>query len=210
MEGSPKRREDHIPNMQSPLHHSPIHVIRSGPDGPPSSTFVHADPSVFKQVVQMLTGFSPSHNKKLEATTAGGNNSIPILHLKTAAPKKPGLTPDQPAFRLHERRRSSIKKLSLNALAPSLAQQPSPWKPEVLSLSHLNFPSLSLSPVTPLLIDPFSHPSPALDVKLDEERAIREKGFFLHPSPRSSAITSPQPRLLPLFPLTSSQPSGLE
>lgn len=173
---------------------SPRPMTRSEPDSPCPPTFVQAEPSTFKQVVQMLTGFSPPARCK---ANTGGHHSIPPL--KTAVPKKPG----QPRFRLYERR-SSLKKLSLKPLVPFPAQSSlgfSPRKPKILSPSLLHFPSLSLSPVTPLLPDPFSHP-PALDVNA-EERAIKEKGFFLHRSPRGSA-TSPQPRLLPLFPLTSS------
>ena len=40
-----------------------------------------------------------------------------------------------------------------------------------------------------------------------EDRAIAEKGFYLHPSPRGNASgrgdLTPPPRLLPLFPLQS-------
>lgn len=36
-----------------------------------------------------------------------------------------------------------------------------------------------------------------------EERAIAEKGFYLHPSPLSTPRGSDPPELLPLFPLHS-------
>ncbi|XP_074566267.1 VQ motif-containing protein 31-like [Curcuma longa] len=37
----------------------------------------------------------------------------------------------------------------------------------------------------------------------EEEQAIKERRFYLHPSPRSRTRMMPQPDLLPLFPLTS-------
>ncbi|GAB4858867.1 hypothetical protein Ancab_010344 [Ancistrocladus abbreviatus] len=43
--------------------------------------------------------------------------------------------------------------------------------------------------------------------KAAEEKAIAEKGFFLHPSPASTPPDL-EPRLLPLFPVTSSRVSG--
>ncbi|KAJ1403440.1 hypothetical protein SESBI_27281 [Sesbania bispinosa] len=78
----------------------------------------------------------------------------------------------------------------------------SPRKPEILSPSLLDFPSLALSPVTPLNDDPFDKSSPSLGNSSEEDKAIAEKGFYLHPSP----ITTPrdsEPQLLPLFPVTS-------
>jgi hypothetical protein len=40
-----------------------------------------------------------------------------------------------------------------------------------------------------------------------EEKAIKERGFYLHPSPGSTPRES-EPRLLPLFPVTSPRVSG--
>nr|GEU81380.1 copia protein [Tanacetum cinerariifolium] len=65
---------------------------------------------------------------------------------------------------------------------------------EILSPSILDFPSLVLSPVTPL--------SPSVGNSSEEDKAIAEKGFYLHPSPRTVEVTA-EPRLLPLFPVTS-------
>lgn len=73
---------------------------------------------------------------------------------------------------------------------------------DILSPSLLDFPALALSPVTPLLPDPFNR-SPVIVVDRDaEEKAIAQKGFYLHPSPTSTPRDS-EPRLLPLFPVTS-------
>ena len=79
----------------------------------------------------------------------------------------------------------------------------SPRGIELLSPSMLDFPSLALgSPVTPLPPLPGSQEAAAA-----EDRAIAEKGFYLHPSPRGNAGAGadlqPPPRLLPLFPVQS-------
>ncbi|CAN8252787.1 unnamed protein product [Cochlearia groenlandica] len=69
----------------------------------------------------------------------------------------------------------------------------------VLSPSMLNFPKLGLnSPVTPLRSndDPFNKSSPLSLSSEEEDKAIAEKGFYLHPSPRDSKPLL----LLPLFP----------
>lgn len=84
----------------------------------------------------------------------------------------------------------------------------SPRKPEILSPSLLDFPKLVLSPVTPLNEDPFNKSSPStVGNSSEEERAIAEKGFYLHPSPISTPRDS-EPQLLTLFPLTSPRVSG--
>ncbi|KAL2341883.1 hypothetical protein Fmac_009823 [Flemingia macrophylla] len=143
------------------------------------TTFVQADTSSFKQVVQMLTGSSET--------------------VKQAA-SKPNMKPNKKQFKLYERRNSlgrNNNNLSINPLSSFFSAR----KPDILSPSILDFPSLVLSPVTPLIPDPF-HRSEA-----EEDKAIKEKGFFLHPSPVSTPRDS-QPRLLPLFPTTSPKASS--
>ncbi|CAL1392696.1 unnamed protein product [Linum trigynum] len=97
---------------------------------------------------------------------------------------------------------------------------------EILSSSLLYFPKLTLSLVTPLNQDTFSHNNDALSPcpssagncssssssssPLEEEdRAIAEKGFFLHPSPVSTPRES-KAQLLTLFPLTSPRAEELQ
>lgn len=100
----------------------------------------------------------------------------------------------------------------INTLAPNFGPNSgfSPRNPEILSPSILDFPSLTLSPVTPLNEDPFdkSSSSPSLGNSSEEERAIAEKGFYLHPSPRTATPRDSQPQLLPLFPVVSPRVSG--
>ncbi|KAI8032820.1 VQ motif-containing protein 4 [Camellia lanceoleosa] len=77
--------------------------------------------------------------------------------------------------------------------------------PEILSPSMLDFPSLVLSPVMPLIEDPFNKScSPSIGTSSsEEEKAIAEKGFYLHPLPRTTTPRgSEPPQLLPLFPVT--------
>ncbi|VAH79275.1 unnamed protein product [Triticum turgidum subsp. durum] len=160
---------------------SPRPVPRTIETTPFPTTFVQADTTSFKQVVQMLTGSDAGN----QAASGSG----------PCRPKKP-------SFKLYERR-SSLKNLKM--IAPlAMGAPPSPRNasaaPEILSPSVLDFPSLKLSsPVTPLTGDPF-FPSPASSSGDAAERAaIADKGFFFHPSPRGAE----PPRLLPLFPVSS-------
>nr|GMD90186.1 VQ motif-containing protein 4-like [Ipomoea batatas] len=140
-------------------------------NNPYPTTFVQADTSSFKQVVQMLTGSSD----------AAKGFSIPP---NKTPPKKQG-------FKLYERRNSLKNGLIISPLNSGSTF----LKPEVLSPSILDFPALVLSPVTPLTDYPFVDKSWS-----EEEKAIAEKKFYLHPSPRTD---SQPPQLLPLFPVTS-------
>lgn len=179
---------------------------------PYPTTFVQADTTSFKQVVQMLTGSTETAKQ----ASSGKPNSDPpknlIPPIKTMPTKQQG-------FKLYERR-NSLKNLKISPLVPGFVPNTSgfsPRMPEILSPSLLDFPGLALSPVTPLMTDPFNrspHQNPSccaakssnLDSKA-EERAISEKGFYLHPSP-STTPRDQEPRLLPLFPVTSPRVSG--
>ncbi|RDY09782.1 VQ motif-containing protein 4, partial [Mucuna pruriens] len=149
-------------------------------DSPYPTTFVQADTSTFKQVVQMLTGSS-------ETTKPHPQQQDPIPSKNFNIPPK-----KQQGFKLYERRNSNLKNtLMINTLVPNFAHNSglssSPHKPEILSPSLLDFPSLTLSPVTPLNDDPFDKSSPSLgSTSSEEEKAIAEKGFYLHPSPMST------------------------
>ncbi|XP_051125392.1 VQ motif-containing protein 4-like [Andrographis paniculata] len=201
------------------LHNRPsppstIPMTRSDPSNPYPTTFVQADTSSFKQVVQMLTG--SSETARTAARPEPARNPIP--------PMKTGLRKDKPASKLYERR-NSLKNFKISPLAPGLvnarpgyfngyAGSPRPATPEILSPSILDFPSLVLSPVTPLIPDPFHRTGGGAGnncgSRLDtaaEDKAIKEKGFYLHPSPASTPRDS-EPRLLSLFPVTSPRVVG--
>ncbi|GLT29474.1 hypothetical protein SLA2020_043400 [Shorea laevis] len=207
------------PPPPPPLQPKPI--TRSEPANPYPTTFVQADTSSFKQVVQMLTG--SSETAKLASSTKPANPSQPEPNPKAhnIPPIKsiPNKNRQQSGFKLYERR-NSLKNLKINPLNPVFAQNNSgfsPRKPEMLSPSILDFPSLVLSPVTPLIPDPFDRSGPtnygncfnnnATINPEAEEKAIKEKGFYLHPSPSTTPRDS-EPRLLPLFPTTSPRVSG--
>ncbi|XP_052180571.1 VQ motif-containing protein 4-like [Diospyros lotus] len=187
---------------------TPKPVTRSEPNNPYPTTFVQADTSSFKQVVQMLTG---SETTAKHAAVGGRpdphRNSIPPI--KTG-PRK------HSSSRLYERR-NSLKNFKISPLVPGLGRSSgvsprNPATPEILSPSILDFPSLLLSPVTPLIPDPFNRTTKCgsggagLDMEA-ESQAIAKKGFYFHPSPANTPRES-EPRLLPLFPVTSPRVSG--
>nr|KYP43839.1 hypothetical protein KK1_034709 [Cajanus cajan] len=89
--------------------------------------------------------------------------------------------PKKPNFKLQERRGKKLE-LSVGVAERMMMVMASPVSP----LEMLARGSGSGSPRTP-------HEE-------EEERAIAEKGFYLHPSPLS---TPRSPQLLPLFPLHS-------
>ncbi|KAE8706909.1 VQ motif-containing protein 31 [Hibiscus syriacus] len=151
----------------------------------PLTTFVQTDSNNFQEIVQRLTG--PSDGDPTQAV----------------AKKDPGLK--RPISKLHERRQNMMRpKLEI-------VKSPLSFKPAT-SLGRSGSSSLLTSPVgTPSSI--FSKLTLLVDEKIEEldkrklnteeeEKAIRERRFYLHPSPRSRAGKT-EPELLVLFPLTS-------
>jgi hypothetical protein len=207
------------PNVQSQSNGqipSPRPITRSEPGNPYPTTFVQADTTSFKQVVQMLTGSSETSKQATTTTLNKSNHHNNIPPIKSIPTKQQG-------FKLYERRNSLHKNLNINPLSPTTIFNNSSFSPrnkqEILSPSILDFPSLVLSPVTPLIPDPFNRSgsngssagasarSGCLNAEA-EDKAIKEKGFFLHPSPVSTPRDSEPPRLLPLFPTTSPRASS--
>ncbi|CAA2954192.1 Hypothetical predicted protein [Olea europaea subsp. europaea] len=182
-----------------------VPITRSEPNSPHPTTFVQADTSSFKQVVQMLTGSTETVRHASRSDPA--KNPIP--------PMKTGMKKDKSTSKLYERR-NSLKDFKISPLGPGLMNtrprflsgysgSPRMGTAEVLSPSILDFPSLVLSPVTPLIPDPFNRSPNDGASNLNtaaEEKAIKEKGFYLHPSPANTPRDT-EPRLLPLFPVTS-------
>ncbi|KAK3424352.1 VQ motif-containing protein 4 [Eucalyptus grandis] len=195
-----------IPTTPHPL--TPKTITRSETN-PYPTTFVQADTTNFKQVVQMLTGSSETVNKQASKPPSGSTSpqdppSLPPNNSKSAIP------PKKQGFKLYERRNSLKNSLMINTLVPGFGPNSgfSPRKQEILSPSMLDFPRLALSPVTPLNEDPFYRSSPSLGSSSEEDRAIAEKGFYLHPSPINTPRDA-EPQLLPLFPVTSPRVSGV-
>lgn len=188
-------------------------ATRSESANPYPTTFVQADTTSFKQVVQMLTGSSETAKQASSSSTAAAasttksgpaNGSDPVSRSANHIPP----VKSKSGFKLYERR-NSLKNLKINPLIPVYATASgfSPRKPEILSPSILDFPALVLSPVTPLIPDPFDRSGSSHLDKAAEEKAIKEKGFYLHPSPATTPREA-EPRLLPLFPTTSPRASS--
>ncbi|KAL3522288.1 hypothetical protein ACH5RR_015122 [Cinchona calisaya] len=208
------------PSPRTPPPQTPIPITRSEPNSPYPTTFVQADTSSFKQVVQMLTGSSDTaKNLASGSTRPEPASSQPSFKNHSIPPIKTGPKKEKSGSKLYERR-NSLKNFKLSPLAPGLVNRtgfssnsPRPVTPEILSPSLLDFPSLVLSPVTPLIPDPFNrspHSGSSSNSNLDmeaEDKAIAKKGFYFHPSPSNTPRDS-EPRLLPLFPVTSPRVAG--
>ncbi|XP_074341134.1 VQ motif-containing protein 4-like isoform X2 [Apium graveolens] len=203
---SPNSHGTNISGSSKSGHSTP--VTRSDPNNPYPTTFVQADTSSFKQVVQMLTGTSET------AKLASCGSTRPDL-VRNLIPPIKSVTKKDKASRLYERR-NSLKNFKISTpLVPGGFENylGSPRTPEVLSPSMLKFPALILSPVTPLILDPFNRCGSAHNVisTIDmeaENKAIAHKGFYLHPSPTTTPRSGSEPRLLPLFPVTSPRVSS--
>ncbi|CAK9182998.1 unnamed protein product [Ilex paraguariensis] len=199
--GSSSNSNGSLQIQTPPLTPKPITRSETNPY---PTTFVQADTSTFKQVVQMLTGSSETAKQVSKPTPSDpppSRGSIPPI--KTGGQKKQG-------FKLYERRNSLKNGFMISPLMPGFAPNSgfSPRKQEILSPSILDFPSLVLSPVTPLIEDPFDKSSsPSMGNSSEEEKAIAEKKFYFHPSPNTTTGVA-EPRLLPLFPVTSPRVSG--
>nr|XP_043624621.1 VQ motif-containing protein 4 [Erigeron canadensis] len=183
-------------------------IPRSDPNNAYPTTFVQADTTSFKKVVQMLTG--SSETVKAASTRPDPPTRNPIPPMKTGQNKKP-------TSKLYERR-NSMKNFKISPLVPGFVNGSGfsgsprrPSTPEILSPGILNFPGLALSPVTPLVPDLFRSPVTGDGSNLNveaEDKAIAKKGFYLHPSPANTPRRDSEPRLLPLFPVTSPRVSS--
>ncbi|XP_077216253.1 VQ motif-containing protein 31-like [Tasmannia lanceolata] len=166
----------------------------------PPTTFVQADTHTFRDLVQKLTGATDDTPEKMPITMPARLSS---------SRSTPDVGPRRSPFKLHERRQS-MRKLEIKLGLTSLRNS-TPFSPR----SHLIISPIP-SPVTPLGSDTLfsggqfsvsgsESSSPAVS---EEEKAIAEKGFYLHPSPLSTPRGTDPPELLPLFPLCSPKQSG--
>uniref|UniRef100_A0A803NGB9 VQ domain-containing protein n=2 Tax=Cannabis sativa TaxID=3483 RepID=A0A803NGB9_CANSA len=167
------------------------------PTSPAPTTFVQADPNNFKDLVQKLTGGDSLEKSPAAVPTRLSSSSKPSIEYPTGPRRSP--------FKLQDRRQTMRKleiKLSLATINGGGGCGPS----QMIHWVDSPIPS----PVTPLgsesLFVPSSSsgsPSPSSPAISEEEKAIAEKGFYLHPSPLSTPRLSEPPELLNLFPLTS-------
>ncbi|KAI3473785.1 hypothetical protein Pfo_030824 [Paulownia fortunei] len=178
-------------NNPNPSFPPTFHSFPNGfdPNSIPNTTFVQADPSTFRAVVQRLTGASPT---KIAGKTSSGE-----------------MGPRRPAFKLHERRPTARKlEIKLNNSSNNGGASPTLHSPSsAAARNHRSFLGenmLMVSPVSPLeYLAARGSPKTPRSPMEEEERAIAEKGFYLHPSPLSTPRGSDPPELLPLFPLHS-------
>ncbi|KAF4399770.1 hypothetical protein CsatB_012978 [Cannabis sativa] len=183
----------------------------------PNTTFVQADPSTFRAVVQKLTGApdDPSAQKLPLTLPSRFNNPKPV---------STDMGPRRPAFKLHERRQNTKKlELNLTTSAPattgygngngvstnvSLGRYRSGGS--LTGLVGGGDQMMMVSPVSPFEFlargSPRTPVSPSCmeeEEKEEEEKAIAGKGFYLHRSPLNTPRGSEPPELLTLFPLSS-------
>ncbi|XP_026435206.1 VQ motif-containing protein 31-like [Papaver somniferum] len=185
----------------------------SNQDSTPLTTFVQADTNTFRELVQRLTGSSDRDHGTSNVPPQSNNNAVATNESTTT--KVIGVK--KPTFKLHERRQYS--KTKLEVVNPGFQFRPgspilSPSRPGLHKTKLLPSPTkvANYSPI-PSPSQPFANlsileekamhnlPSDSLNNEEEEEKAIQEMRFYLHPSPRSK--TSSEPELLTLFPLTS-------
>ncbi|CAJ1937669.1 unnamed protein product [Sphenostylis stenocarpa] len=173
----------------------PVHGAAS--DCKPLTTFVQTNSDAFREVVQRLTG--PS-----EASAAKEGEAGKVSTIKRTTSK------------LHERRKSMKPKLEIvkptfhgkngSSLSPSKSRSssfsPSPRSGCSSLLPSPTTPSTLFSQLTILEHERKEEfVKPELNIE-EEEKAIKERRFYLHPSPRAKPGYS-EPELLFLFPLAS-------
>lgn len=160
----------------------------------PTTTFVHVDTITFREVVQRLTGQTDSQTTTVQSSK---NDKIPPNVKKVASTSK-----------LHERRKYSTKP-KLEIVKPKLHYTSAHISPSFPAGENLRLPS----PVTPstlfskltILEQEQKRESSTVTQEIDiekEQKAIKQRRFYLHPSPRSKPGYV-EPELLNLFPLTS-------
>ncbi|PWA57513.1 VQ-like protein [Artemisia annua] len=146
----------------------------SNPNPKLSTTFVEADPSNFLAIVQLLTG---AHTHPQVSTSS---------HKLVRKPSISKVGHQRSSYKLHERRKAG-KKLEINLARPATREG---------RLMGYDKETVMGSPVSTL--DVCGRRSPETPME-EEDRAIAEKGYYLHPSPMKGS----QPQLLVLFPLNS-------
>ncbi|KAK3028696.1 hypothetical protein RJ639_038075 [Escallonia herrerae] len=197
-------------------------TTKSGSQSPVGShlhatTYVHADPSCFRDVVHRLTA-GPPENK--DATPPRENNASTAMakddnagtcqnNNKTRNFRKSNLHERRPTLHITKPENQFLQ--SGSSFPFSSAGQPPhasvPNHPQWYGSISPSMPRNSY-PGTTNIRSPLSRasprkresPIPDLNVA-EEEKAIKERRFYLHPSPRSKPGYT-EPELLTLFPHT--------
>ncbi|CAL9115525.1 unnamed protein product [Musa hybrid cultivar] len=161
-----------------------------------NTTYVHADPANFRALVQRLTG------------PAGNYSSVHKLPVASPAAARNVRSKRQ---KLQERRRASTKlEIDIGHSLYRASTTTRCYRPHhhhcsntTVSRRNGDEVGLLLSPISTIdscLLAYSASPTTATKNE-EEDRAIAEKGFYLHPSPGSN--NGDPPKLLPLFPLHS-------
>ncbi|KAF6137898.1 hypothetical protein GIB67_014027 [Kingdonia uniflora] len=170
----------------------------SSPTPSSPTAFFQTDTKSFKDLVQKLTGVDENSPEKLPLT--------PLARFSTRSPvPSNAVGPRRWAFKLQERRQNMMRKLEIKLGHTSIRNCPNN-SPRSRTQTHL-VDSTIPSPVTPLGTESLfsGSSSPAVS---EEDKAIAEKGYYLHPlplssTPRGGGPLSDLPQLLTLFPLKS-------
>ncbi|KAG4398235.1 hypothetical protein AAZX31_08G005900 [Glycine max] len=163
----------------------PIHGAAAS-DCKPLTTFVQTNSDAFREVVQRLTG--PS-----EASAAKEGDATKVATVKRNTSK------------LHERKKYMKPKLEI--VKPTFNYRtgasfpPSPGSGSSSLLPSPTTPSTLFSQLKINLEDEKKEES-VNTAEEEEEKAIKERRFYLHPSPRAKPGYT-EPELLNLFPLAS-------
>ncbi|XP_047156120.1 VQ motif-containing protein 31-like isoform X1 [Vigna umbellata] len=189
----------HCQNVVMRMEKPTVHGAAS--DCKPLTTFVQTNSDAFREVVQRLTG-------PPEASAAKVGESAKVSTTKRTTSK------------LHERRKSMKPKLEIvkpvlhlktgACSSPSKSRSssfpPSPGSGSSSLLQSPTTPSTLLSHLTIMESEKKEESTmPELNTE-EEEKAIKERRFYLHPSPRAKPGYS-DPELLILFPLASAKAS---
>ena len=169
-----------------------------GGDCKPLTTFVQADTSTFREVVQRLTGAGPNQTQTQQAKSSTATS---------ISSKKPTTTSS--TSKLHERRQyikpklDIVKPTIINSHFKSSSPLVSPStifsKLSIVEQEYIGSPTATAKPT----VRTYEHEDENRNSHLEEERAIQERRFYLHPSPRQGRSPRSPPELLTLFPLTS-------
>ncbi|KAJ9184115.1 hypothetical protein P3X46_007887 [Hevea brasiliensis] len=176
-----------------------MNAITSSPASP--TTFIHADANTFRDLVQKLTGLAGSNSEKLPITLPAGLSSKLSHPVDSTGHRRS-------PFKLQERRHTMRKlEIKLGLATSHCNSSPTHFSPR-RQTHHHRLDSLIPSPVTPLSSESLfirspGTESPSSPAVSEEEKAIAEKRFYLHPSPMTTPRGSDPPQLLTLFPLSS-------
>lgn len=168
----------------------------------PLTTFVQSNTNSFREVVQRLTGPSETCSAQGEVAKGVSVKRTSKLHERRQY-TRPKLEIVKPTFHY----KSGASSNHHHCFSPTKSRESSSFPPSPTSGNSNQLPS----PKTPSTI--FSRLTileeekkeesgmPELNIE-EEEKAIKERRFYLHPSPRSKPGFT-EPELLTLFPLAS-------